>query len=314
MPHDYGVSPSEITPEHVYVHRREFLKLAGISALTGVLTACGAAGTPASSRTTPIAADRTDEFGDPITPYDITSTYNNYYEFSTDKRAVHRLARDFPTDPWTVEVTGLVHKPFKIGLEDILREFPQEERIYRLRCVEGWSAVIPWQGFPLADLLKRAEPKSEARYVRFVAVYNPDAMPGQRKYKTFPWPYTEGLRLDEAMHPLTILATGMYGKLLPPQNGAPLRLVVPWKYGFKSIKAVVRIELVAEQPKTLWNTVAPHEYGFYANVNPNVPHPRWSQATERRLGENGRRPTLMFNGYEEQVAHLYEGMDLRVNY
>ncbi len=314
MPHDYGVSPSEITPEHVYVHRREFLKLAGISALTGVLAACGAAGTPASSRTTPIAADRTDEFGDPITPYDITSTYNNYYEFSTDKRAVHRLARDFPTDPWTVEVTGLVHKPFKIGLEDILREFPQEERIYRLRCVEGWSAVIPWQGFPLADLLKRAEPKSEARYVRFVAVYNPDAMPGQRKYKTFPWPYTEGLRLDEAMHPLTILATGMYGKLLPPQNGAPLRLVVPWKYGFKSIKAVVRIELVAEQPKTLWNTVAPHEYGFYANVNPNVPHPRWSQATERRLGENGRRPTLMFNGYEEQVAHLYEGMDLKVNY
>ena len=314
MPHDYGVSPSEITPEHVYVHRREFLKLAGISTLSGLLAACGVSGTPSLAQETSVPSGHTDELGDPVTPYDITSTYNNYYEFSTDKRAVHRLAKDFPTDPWTVEVTGLVHKPFKIGLEDILREFPQEERIYRLRCVEGWSAVIPWQGFPLADLLKRAEPKSEARYVRFVAVYNPDAMPGQRKYKTFPWPYTEGLRLDEAMHPLTILATGMYGKLLPPQNGAPLRLVVPWKYGFKSIKAVVRIELVAEQPKTLWNTVAPHEYGFYANVNPNVPHPRWSQATERRLGEKGRRPTLMFNGYEAQVAYLYEGMDLRVNY
>ena len=310
----YDVSPSEITPEHVYVHRREFLKLAGISALTGLLAACGASGTSSPKGDTSVASGLTDELGDPVTPYEITSTYNNYYEFSTDKRAVHRLAKDFPTDPWTVEVTGLVNKPFKIGLEDILREFPQEERIYRLRCVEGWSAVIPWQGFPLADLLKRAEPKSEARYVRFVAVYNPEAMPGQRKYKTFPWPYTEGLRLDEAMHPLTILATGMYGKLLPPQNGAPLRLVVPWKYGFKSIKAVVRIELVAEQPKTLWNTVAPHEYGFYANVNPNVPHPRWSQATERRLGEKGRRPTLMFNGYEKEVAYLYEGMDLRVNY
>ncbi len=309
----FSLPSSEITPEHVYVHRREFLKLAGFTALSGVLAACGVA--PSSSATEGTkTAGPTDELGDPVTPYDVTATYNNYYEFSTDKRAVHRLAKDFPTDPWTVEITGLVHNPFKIGLEDLLREFPQEERIYRLRCVEGWSAVIPWQGFPLAELLKRAEPKAEARFVRFVAVYNPEAMPGQRKYTTFPWPYTEGLRLDEAMHPLTILATGMYGKLLPPQNGAPVRLVVPWKYGFKSIKAVVRIELVAEQPKTLWNTVAPHEYGFYANVNPNVPHPRWSQATERRLGEPDRRPTLMFNGYEEQVAHLYEGMDLRTHF
>ncbi len=309
----WEVSPSEITPEHVYLRRREFLKVAGATALTAALAACGVRPPAASSPKGGTGTTLTDELGDPVTPYEIVAGYNNYYEFSTDKRAVQRLAKDFPTDPWTVEITGLVHNPMKLGLEDILKRFPQEERIYRLRCVEGWSVVVPWQGFPLADLLKLAEPKSEARYVRFVAVYDPENMPGQRKYR-FPWPYTEGLRLDEAMHPLTIMATGMYGKLLPPQNGAPLRLVVPWKYGFKSIKAVVRIELVREQPKTLWNTVAPHEYGFYANVNPNVPHPRWSQATERRLGEPGRRPTLMFNGYEEQVAYLYEGMDLRENY
>lgn len=314
MRKSWHVPPSEITPEHVYLRRREFLKVAGAVALTAGLTACGVRPQQASQPVrNPTGEVRTDELGDPVTPYEIVASYNNYYEFSTDKRAVQRLAKDFPTDPWTVEITGLVHNPMKLGLEDILKRFPQEERIYRLRCVEGWSIVVPWQGFPLAELLKLAQPKSEARYVRFVAVYNPENMPGQRKYR-FPWPYTEGLRLDEAMHPLTIMATGMYGKLLPPQNGAPLRLVVPWKYGFKSIKAVVRIELVREQPKTLWNTVAPHEYGFYANVNPNVPHPRWSQATERRLGEPGRRPTLMFNGYEEQVAYLYKGMDLRENY
>ena len=307
------ISPREITPEHVYLNRRAFLKVAGSALLTGTLAACGVQPQTQAPARTPVPG-KTDELGDPITPYEITSNYNNYYEFSTDKRAVARLARDFPTDPWTIEVTGLVKRPFKIGLEDLLREFPQEERIYRLRCVEGWSVVVPWQGFPLAKLLARAEPTSEARYVRFVSIYKPEAMPGQRKYRTFPWPYTEGLRLDEAMHPLTILATGMYGKLLPPQNGAPVRLVVPWKYGFKSIKAVVKIELVATQPRTFWNTVAPHEYGFYANVNPNVPHPRWSQATERRLGESGRRPTLMFNGYEEEVAYLYKGMDLRENY
>ncbi len=307
------ISPREITPEHVYLNRRAFLKVAGSALLTGTLAACGVQPQTQTPARTPVPG-KTDELGDPITPYEITSNYNNYYEFSTDKRAVARLAKDFPTDPWTIEVTGLVKRPFKIGLEDLLRAFPQEERIYRLRCVEGWSVVVPWQGFPLAKLLARAEPTSEARYVRFVSIYKPEAMPGQRKYRTFPWPYTEGLRLDEAMHPLTILATGMYGKLLPPQNGAPVRLVVPWKYGFKSIKAVVKIELVATQPKTFWNTVAPHEYGFYANVNPNVPHPRWSQATERRLGESGRRPTLMFNGYEEEVAYLYKGMDLRENY
>ncbi|RME89310.1 MAG: protein-methionine-sulfoxide reductase catalytic subunit MsrP, partial [Anaerolineae bacterium] len=243
---------------------------------------------------------------------DITH-YNNYYEFTTDKQGVARLAENFKTSPWEVEVTGLVHNPKTYGLEDLLKRFPQEERIYRLRCVEAWSMVIPWNGFPLASLLKEVEPMSDARYVRFEALYDPEQMPGQ-KNPFYPWPYQEGLRLDEAMHDLTLLATGLYGELLPPQSGAPIRLVVPWKYGFKSIKAVVKIELVAEQPATLWSTVAPNEYGFYANVNPNVDHPRWSQKTERRIGELGRRPTLMFNGYAEQVAHLYEGMDLAENF
>ncbi len=303
---------SEITPEHVYLSRRDFLKAAGLAVATAWLTAC----TPRPRAATPTAATPgpRDEFGDPATPYDAVTGYTNYYEFSTDKRAVAERARDFPTDPWTIEITGLVHEPLTLGLEDLLRRFPQEERVYRLRCVEGWSAVIPWVGIPLARLLEAVQPKAEARFVRFVAVYDPAHMPGQRNYQTFPWPYTEGLRLDEAWHELTFMATGMYGKPLPVQNGAPLRLVVPWKYGFKSIKAVVRIELVAQQPATLWNTVAPHEYGFYANVNPQVDHPRWSQATERRLGERGRRPTLMFNGYEAQVAALYAGMDLEENY
>ncbi len=305
--------PSEITPEHVYLSRRDFLKAAGIAAATAWLAACTPRGL-ASPPTAGTAAGPHDEFGDPATPYEVVTSYNNYYEFSTDKQAVAERARDFPTDPWTIEITGLVHQPLTLGLEDLLRRFPQEERVYRLRCVEGWSAVIPWQGVPLAALLKAAQPKAEARFVRFVAVHDPEHMPGQRNYQTFPWPYTEGLRLDEALHDLTFMATGLYGKPLPVQSGAPLRLVVPWKYGFKSIKAVVRIELVAEQPATLWNTVAPQEYGFYANVNPQVDHPRWSQATERRLGERGRRPTLMFNGYEEQVAHLYAGMDLEKNY
>ncbi len=305
--------PSEITPEHVYLSRRDWLKAVGIAVGTAALAACAPRALKPVS-TAPAEPVPHDELGDPATPYDIVTSYNNYYEFSTDKRAVADRAQGFPTDPWTIEITGLVHEPLTLGLEDLLKRFPQEERIYRLRCVEGWSAVIPWQGVPLATLLKAAQPKAEARFVRFVAVYDPEHMPGQRNYQTFPWPYTEGLRLDEAMHDLTFMATGLYGKPLPVQNGAPLRLVVPWKYGFKSIKAVVRIELVAEQPATLWNTVAPNEYGFYANVNPQVDHPRWSQATERRLGEPGRRPTLMFNGYEEQVAALYAGMDLEKHY
>jgi sulfoxide reductase catalytic subunit YedY len=240
-------------------------------------------------------------------------TYNNYYEFTTDKGGVASAAAKFKTSPWEVEVSGLVNQPKKYALEDLIKKFQPEERIYRLRCVEAWSMVIPWMGFPLAKLLKEVEPTSAAKYVRFEAVMRPAEMPGQRD-QLYPWPYQEGLRLDEAMNDLTLLATGMYGGELPAQNGGGLRLVVPWKYGFKSIKAVIKIELVAAQPATMWSTIAPGEYGFYSNVNPQVDHPRWSQGSERRIGELQRRETLMFNGYAEQVAQLYAGMDLKANY
>lgn len=307
------IPSSEITPEHLYVSRRNFLRQMGLLGAGALLAACQpvAAQLGAEQPTGESSAQAGME--DRPNTFEEISSYNNYYEFSTDKQAVKRLARDFRTSPWQVEVTGLVNRPRTFGLEDLLSRFPQEERIYRLRCVEGWSMVIPWQGFPLADLLREVEPLSAARYVRFESLLDAEQMPGQ-KSRFYPWPYQEGLRLDEAMHELTILATGLYGKSLPNQNGAPVRLVVPWKYGFKSLKAIVRIELVAEQPATFWNTIAPNEYGFYSNVNPQVPHPRWSQASERRIGEAGRRPTLLFNGYAAQVAHLYEGMDLRQNY
>ena len=226
---------------------------------------------------------------------------------------MNRLAKDFRSHPWAVEVSGLVNRPQKYGIEELIKRFPQEERIYRLRCVEGWSMVIPWMGFPLASLLKEVEPTSDARYVRFETFLDQEQFPHQGSH-LYPWPYKEGLRLDEAMHPLTILATGVYGQLLPNQNGAPIRLVVPWKYGFKSIKAIVKIELVRQQPGTFWRTIDRKHYGFYSNVNPNRTHSRWSQAVERRIGELEKRPTLMFNGYAEQVAHLYEGMDLIANY
>ncbi|GAB4505239.1 MAG: protein-methionine-sulfoxide reductase catalytic subunit MsrP [Anaerolineales bacterium] len=318
------VLASEITPKALYLSRRDFLKAAGL--LTGgtLLAACnvGAGETPrvsqqvegpGSEASLPSANGKMDELGDAVNSYEDITHYNNFYEFSTDKQAVARLSENFQTSPWTLEVGGLVAHPKTYGIEDLLKLFPQEERIYRMRCVEGWSMVIPWNGFPLASLLKEAQPTSDAQYVRFEALYNPQEMPGQSS-PFYPWPYQEGLRLDEAMHDLTILATGLYGEMMPAQNGAPIRLVVPWKYGFKSIKSIVKIELVAEQPATLWNSVAPNEYGFYSNVNPEVPHPRWSQATERRLGELGRRPTLMFNGYADQVASLYEGMDLAKYY
>lgn len=311
---------SEITPKAVYLSRRDFLKAAAVVTGGALLTACNleAGETPKVSQQAqgpgdeagqPSAAAKTDELGDVVNSFDDITHYNNFYEFSTDKQAVAALSKDFQTRPWTLEVGGLVANPKTYGVEDLLELFPQEERIYRLRCVEGWSMVIPWNGFPLASLLKEAQPTGDAHYVRFEAVYDPQELPGQ-KSPFYPWPYQEGLRLDEAMHDLTILATGLYGEMMPTQNGAPIRLVVPWKYGFKSIKSIVKIELVAEQPATLWNSVAPHEYGFYSNVNPQVPHPRWSQATERRIGELGRRPTLLFNGYAEQVANLYAGMDL----
>ena len=255
----------------------------------------------------------TDELGDPVNTFDEITNYNNFYEFSTDKQAVAHLAQNFTTEPWTVEVYGLVNNPKIYGIDDLLKMFPQEERIYRLRCVEAWSMVIPWNGFPLASLLKEVEPTSDAKYVRFESVLDKKEMPGL-KSPFYTWPYQEGLRLDEAMNDLAILATGLYGEPMPNQDGAPIRLVVPWKYGFKSIKSIVKIELVDYQPETLWNNAAPNEYGFYSNVNPNVPHPRWSQASERRIGELGRRPTLMFNGYADQVAYLYEGMDLAKYY
>jgi sulfoxide reductase catalytic subunit YedY len=248
-----------------------------------------------------------------LTPCEDITHYNNFYEFSTDKDDVAILARDFKTSPWTVTVGGLVNKPRAYALDELLRKFPQEERIYRLRCVEAWSMVVPWVGFPLAALLNEVEPTSQAKYVRFETLYDPKQMPGQGNI-LFDWPYIEGLRLDEAMHPLTILATGLYGKPLPPQDGAPIRLVVPWKYGFKNIKSFVKIDLVAEMPVSFWMAYAPDEYGFYANVNPDVPHPRWSQSSERRIGELTRLKTLPFNGYADEVAHLYAGMDLRKFY
>lgn len=310
------IDPSEITPEKVYLSRRDILKTMGIvTASAALLAACGPdlPDTADSGAVDLPSGSSTDEFGDPLNTFDEITNYNNYYEFTVDKQGVAKLAADFEPEPWSVEVSGLVNNPQTYSIDDLLSKFPTEERIYRLRCVEAWSMVIPWEGFELGKLLDEVEPTAEAKYVRFETLMDPDQMPGQ-KQRFYPWPYQEGLRLDEAMHPLAILATGLYGKPMPNQNGAPIRLVVPWKYGFKSIKAITKIELVAEEPETMWNTIAPNEYGFYANVNPNVDHPRWSQATERRIGEIGRRETLMFNGYEEDVANLYEGMDLRVNY
>jgi sulfoxide reductase catalytic subunit YedY len=317
------VRSSEITPEHIYLNRRQFMKLGAAAGMGAVLAACApqgaAAPAAAPDQGTPAAGDsaapgQKDERGDPANTYEQITSYNNFYEFTESKPDVAELSKDFKSSPWEVTVGGLVNKPKTFGMEEILKKFPSEERIYRLRCVEGWSMVIPWQGFPLAKLLDEVEPASNAKYVAFETVFDPDQMPGQKRGFLYPWPYTEGLRLDEAMHDLTLMVTGLYGKPLPPQDGAPLRLAVPWKYGFKSIKSIVKIDLVEAMPATLWSTIAPEEYGFYANVNPAVPHPRWSQATERRIGEMGRRETLMFNGYAEQVASLYEGMDLRKNY
>lgn len=302
------IRSSEITPEHVYRSRRTFMRGAGALAAGLVLSACGAGG--ANGSTDPAGND---ERGDAWTSFESITTYNNYYEFTTDKEGVADLARDFKTTPWTVAVGGLVGTPKTYAVEDLQKLFPSQERIYRLRCVEGWSMVIPWLGFSLGKMIAASNPKAEAKYVRFESVQRPDEMPGQRD-SYFAWPYVEGLRLDEATNDLATLATGLYGKPLLPQNGAPLRLVVPWKYGFKSIKAIVKIDLVAEQPQSLWMASAPNEYGFYANVNPDVAHPRWSQSTERRIGEYSRRPTLPFNGYAEQVAALYGGMDLSKNF
>jgi sulfoxide reductase catalytic subunit YedY len=314
--HSVPVLPSEITPKELYFNRRDFLRAAGILGGSALLAAC-APGVSGSSAAVPSSAasytGKTDETGAPLNSYDDITHYNNYYEFSTSKEAVAPLSADFKSRPWSVEVSGMVNKPQTFAIDDLLKMFPQEDRIYRLRCVEAWSMVIPWQGFPLASLLKVVEPTSDAKYVKFTTLMDPSQLP-EESSGFYPWPYTEGLRMDEAMNDLAILATGLYGSPLPPQDGAPIRLVVPWKYGFKGIKAIVKMELVAEQPDTFWRTIAPNEYGFYANVNPNVPHPRWLQSSERRIGELARRETLMFNGYGDQVASLYEGMDLKANY
>jgi sulfoxide reductase catalytic subunit YedY len=302
---------AEITPEELYRQRRQFMKAAGVVGMGALLAAC-APELQSATTPSPVTDAATDLLDTPNSFEQITN-YNNFYEFTTDKEDVAKLAQNFQTTPWQLEVYGLVDKPQVFSMDDILGKFTQEERVYRMRCVEGWSMVIPWQGFTLSQLLDAVEPKAEAQYVRFETILDPEQMPGQ-KSPVYPWPYQEGLRLDEARHDLTILATGLYGKPMPNQNGAPLRLVVPWKYGFKSIKSIVKIELMDTQPDTLWSAIASREYGFYSNVNPQVDHPRWSQASERRIGETKRRPTLMFNGYEDEVAYLYEGMDLRENY
>ncbi len=295
------IRSSEITPESLYWNRRQFLGAAGALA--------GAALFPRVAA----AAGRRPADEDKPNSYEDITHYNNYYEFGPDKRDPASHSNAFHPRPWTVAVGGEVHQPKTYDIDEILRRYPAEERIYRLRCVEAWSMVIPWNGFALSKLLSDVQPTSQAKYVAFTTVYRPVEMPGQHT-DILPWPYVEGLRLDEAMHPLATLVTGLYGKPLPNQDGAPIRLVVPWKYGFKWIKAIVKIQLTRTQPPTTWSLAAPDEYGFYANVNPEVDHPRWSQKRERRLGEFLRRPTLMFNGYGDQVASLYAGTDLKVNF
>jgi sulfoxide reductase catalytic subunit YedY len=309
------LDPSEVTPKELYLSRRDFLKTMGILGAGTLLAACVSPQVQAVPPTPTglTSSGTTDELGNPLNTYDQITNYNNFYEFTTSKPDVAGLSQGFKTSPWQVQVYGLVAKPRTFALDELIHLFPPEERIYRLRCVEAWSMVIPWQGFALSKLLDLVQPTSEAKYVRFESLLDPAQMPGQNS-ALYPWPYQEGLRLDEAQNELTILATGLYGEPLPPQDGAPIRLVVPWKYGFKSIKSIIKIELTADQPATMWSTISPGEYGFYSNVNPQVDHPRWSQASERRIGEVSRRETLMFNGYSAQVAHLYEGLDLSVNF
>jgi len=317
------ILPSEITPPSVYRERRRFLREAIAAGIVGAvpgLMPAEAAVLPAAGKLADVKKGGITTL-EKLTPYKDVTTYNNFYEFGTDKSDPARNAREFRARPWTIAVDGACRRPAVYHLEEFVKPYALEERIYRLRCVEAWSMVIPWVGFPLAEVIKRAAPTSQAKFVEFTTLLDPKQMPGQRDVlfgAGLDWPYVEGLRMDEAMHPLTILAVGLYGEVLPNQNGAPIRLVVPWKYGFKSIKSVVRIRFVEKQPVSTWMKAAPREYGFYSNVNPTVDHPRWSQARERRIGEDGlftpKRQTLMFNGYAEQVASLYTGMDLRKFY
>ncbi len=288
----------DITDEGLFWSRRSWLASVGLGAV--------AFAAPRHACAAPSGGEETNT-------WDEVTGYNNFYEFGTGKEDPKRYAGSLRTRPWTIRVEGEVARPGTYDVERLVRGLAWEERVYRMRCVEAWSMVIPWNGYPLRDVLRRLEPTSRARYVEFTTLYDPEQMPGQRR-PVLEWPYVEGLRLDEAMHPLTLLATGVFGKLMPNQNGAPIRLVVPWKYGFKGAKSIVRIRLLEQQPRTAWNVAAPQEYGFYANVNPSVDHPRWSQRTERRIGKLFRQPTLMFNGYADEVASLYAGMDLRANY
>lgn len=315
--------PSEITSEDLYLRRREFLRRTAVAG-TGLALApalgCEAepqanAAAEASQRDRRLANVMPGPFssGEEPTSWKKATSYNNFYEFGSDKDDPAQHSGSLRTQPWSVAIEGEVAKPGLVPLEDLLRPHPLQERTYRLRCVEAWSMVIPWVGIPLGDVLRAFEPTSSAKFVEFTTLYDPEQMPGQRR-RVLDWPYVEGLRIDEAMHPLSLLAVGMYGRVLPNQNGAPIRLVVPWKYGFKSIKSIVRIRLTREQPESSWMRSAPSEYGFYANVNPEVDHPRWSQARERRIGDFRKRPTLPFNGYAEEVAGLYRGMDLRARF
>jgi len=314
---------SEITPKHLYLSRREFIKNSALTLGTaagvggGLLWLTGQKPPPDLPEVPPltqnvVAAASTGLYDtdEPQTPLRDVTTYNNFYEFGLDKDDPARNAHSLQTRPWTIAVEGEVARPQTIAIEDLLKWFPLEQRVYRMRCVEAWSMVVPWVGFPLASLIRRLEPTGNAKYIELTTLLDPEQMPFQRS-RVLKWPYVEGLRLDEAMHPLTMIATGLYDAALPNQNGAPLRLVVPWKYGFKGVKSIVKIRFTDTQPQNTWAIAAPREYGFYANVNPEVNHPRWSQATERRIGDLQRRPTLPFNGYAEQVAGLYAGMDLR---
>jgi sulfoxide reductase catalytic subunit YedY len=310
-----GFKSSEITPHGLYLNRRSFIAGAATALALGLRGEASAqpAGPPLKALPNPAY-----KLEDALTPLKDVTTYNNFYEFGVNKEDPARLAHTLKPRPWAVNVDGLAHKPKTFDIDDILKMAPLEERVYSLRCVEAWSMVIPWIGFPLATLLKRVEPTGQAKYVEFTTLVDPEQFPAQKKglfnLGSLDWPYTEGLRLDEALHPLTLLTVGLYGQVLPKQNGAPIRVVMPWKYGFKSAKSIVRIRLTDTEPKTSWSKAASQEYGFYSNVNPTVDHPRWSQATERRIGEFRRRKTLMFNGYADQVGSLYAGMDLKKLY
>lgn len=321
VPPRWQIPENHVTPETVFRNRRQFLRdmgFAGAGLLAATNIGCGkesevAAAPSGTNVSTATSAGgypfpRNPKFNDPklaLTPSEIAGRYNNFYEFSTTKDRVHKLVDKFTVDPWSLEVTGQCEKPMTIDVRELVAQFPLEERVYRFRCVEAWAMIVPWTGFPLAKLIEKAQPKSSAKFVRFVTAMKPDQMPGIERLRDYPWPYTEGLRLDEAMNDLVLVTTGIYGKPLPKQHGAPLRIIVPWKYGFKSIKSIVKIEFVAQQPATLWETLGPDEYPFESNVNPKVPHPRWSQATERLIDTGDRVATLPYNGYGEFVAKLY---------